>query len=89
MEESELSREVNRRIHAITERWGESGEFDYVCECDAYECRAWVRVSRVEAERVFHEPAMFLLTEAHHRRDAETVRSGPGYVVVRVVQAGC
>lgn len=56
MEEPELSREVNRRIHGIAVSWEES-EVDYVCECDAYECRAWARVSRDEFQRVLDQPA--------------------------------
>jgi hypothetical protein len=89
LEEPELSREVNRRIHAIAAGWEDAVEVDYVCECDAYECRAWVRVSRAGFQHVLDQPGTYLLAKEHHRRGAETIRSGLGYSVVRVSQAAC
>jgi hypothetical protein len=85
-----LFRNVNERIAEASERFdaGDSGEAEFMCECDDSACTERLEVPLEEYEEVREDATTFVLDPDHVRPDIERiVRQGPGYAVVKKVDA--
>ncbi|NUR75351.1 MAG: hypothetical protein HOQ28_03565 [Thermoleophilia bacterium] len=77
-------REVNERIRALAERWGDVEERDFLCECGRRDCREAVSLTVDEYDIVRAEGAGRFLVAARHaaeRAENVIVRNGRFCVV--------
>lgn len=80
---SELLREVNERIHEV-EHGRATGVYDLVCECGDETCTAVMRIPADDYEAVRSEQGAFAVLPGHELADDIVLRSGDGYVVIRL-----
>jgi hypothetical protein len=85
-----LFRNVNERIAEASEQFdaGDNGEGEFMCECADAGCAERLEVPLEEYEEVREDATAFVLDPEHIRPDIEQiVREGPGYAVVKKVDA--
>jgi hypothetical protein len=85
-----LFRNVNERIAEASERFdaGEADDGAFMCECADPACAERLEVPLEEYEEVREDATTFVLDPDHVRPDIERiVRQGPGYAVVKKVDA--
>jgi hypothetical protein len=85
-----LFRSVNERIAEASERFdaGDNGEREFMCECADAGCAERLEVPLDEYEQVREDATTFVLDPDHVEPEIErVVRHGPGYAVVRKVDA--
>jgi 5-bromo-4-chloroindolyl phosphate hydrolysis protein len=69
-----LFREVNERIRAISDTFGQPDEtYDFLCECSDPMCADRVVMTRAEYEYVRADPARFVVAKGHVMQEVESV----------------
>jgi hypothetical protein len=81
VEQRDLFRAVNERIHRLTRRW--PGPVDYVCECDDAHCRTMLTIEPEEFAAIAASPGCHIVAPDHYRADWDIVRNERTYLVVR------
>ena len=71
-------REVNERIDELAADtyvlgWSEDGLVDYRCECGRPDCRAWVRLTLEEYDRIRTQDDRFAVARDHETEGLEGV----------------
>ena len=82
--ENELSREINLRIHRMAQTMNDPG-IQYVCECGAFNCDAWLSPTYDEFAQVAADRGSFLVAVGHERTEMKVVRRGRDFYVARFV----
>ena len=82
LEQSQLFRAANERIHRVPRRW--PGPVDYVCECEDPECRVMLKLEPREFAEIAAAPGCYMVAREHYRADWEIIRQRPAYLVVQV-----
>ena len=60
-----LFREVNQNIARLEERYGESGQPVFICECSSDMCTEHVAVDEATYRRVREHPRRFIVLPGH------------------------
>jgi hypothetical protein len=82
-----LFRDVNERIHSLTEDFGSRPADDglslaFVCECENVDCSSPVLVETDAYSRIRSDPAHFLVLIGHELPDVDRVVESNGHCVV-------
>ena len=78
-----LFREVNENIARLEERYGDSVQAVFICECSSALCTEHVSMDEAAYRRVREHPRQFLVLPGHVDEAFESVvETHPGYLIV-------
>jgi hypothetical protein len=80
---------VSERIAELSAKFGEQGDaglLSFICECPQIGCRAFVRAPLEVYDRVYPDPALFLVLKGHEDGCEAVVADLGGYLIVAADQ---
>jgi hypothetical protein len=84
VEQRDVFRAVNERIHRLPRRW--PGPVDYACECEDSGCRSMLSLEPEEFDRITSARGCYIVTPGHQAGDWEVIRRTTTFLVVQAVQ---